>query len=907
MATHKELITSGKFDEKFKRALLDYYCYGFKNLKSFDTKKSQTMSEDWLRLNRVISDYMEWSEDSKLVMFASADSQSMNVNPFHRIYRFCKYNPLTYPMYFLHTMAALSNKFRLRGGVDALDLDDDQRNHLEDIINREVRLKTSDLIYFYPKKLVISDGDDKNKTPNNRLNDLFQIGLVSCEQHKEKGNRHWYLSDLTMRRILDSGVAVDKDFEHHFRSALDFFSKYYLFGEVGMFLLDRFSAGEDSPLRFKHQYFMQSLNDFNILDLLYAIENGKWCKIKYRHGMADRKTELLCYPLEIRISNMQGRESLMYYEPFHRSYTALRIEFIDSIEFYDDKRIKTFLAQKEIQKEYHTSSGSVDADIINARKAIQYSWGVSTTKEQKNNAVNPVKPHFVSLQIAYNPETEYYIWNRLKRECRFGMVSEKDEKQYISFSVGVSDEVELRPWVRSFYSRILSCDGMDSDGFSVDADVKNIVELLRNDLTLAQEKWNPPVSGMDKWGLSEHVLALLGNGTKAREHDLLFNEIFSIYYYIIADVFTQLCSGTVDKAYTENEIDEVIARSFHKYYLKIGEETENLLPSEIKELLFFGGFLKETKKIVKEEYKLGKNLDTSVFSHKAKEVAVYLPKYACEPDMEMYRDVIPLSTMELRWLKTIVCDKDQKIHLFMSDAEIDMLDDLLKQYIPSLRPIPMDKVIFFDRFHFPEKTSKREAAVLNTLLQSIYDQKTVHITYHTMKNRTKIDSEFRPIILEFSKRNNRFQGFFQECSNNTIYIMNISQIEKVMETDTSFDHAVIEQDFNAFRDQDMVSVEVEFYNVHNMADRILTEFSPWRKRCSYDPETGLYKLTIFYQKTDELDLVVRLLGYGGNVHFVDKEHSICKEIQSRMDRQMELFHNDQRIHSGRKCGNIDDE
>lgn len=34
MATHKELITSGKFDEKFKRALLDYYNYGFKNLGS---------------------------------------------------------------------------------------------------------------------------------------------------------------------------------------------------------------------------------------------------------------------------------------------------------------------------------------------------------------------------------------------------------------------------------------------------------------------------------------------------------------------------------------------------------------------------------------------------------------------------------------------------------------------------------------------------------------------------------------------------------------------------------------------------------------------------------------------------------------------------------------------------------
>ena len=146
MATHKELITAGKFDEKFKRALLDYYSYGFKCLGSFDAKKHQTISEDWLRLNRIIADYMKWSEDRNDVMFASEDSQSMDSNPFHRIYRFCKYNPLTYPAYFLHTLAALGKSFQLRGGVDALGLDDDQRIHLEDVLERQEDLKTSDLI-----------------------------------------------------------------------------------------------------------------------------------------------------------------------------------------------------------------------------------------------------------------------------------------------------------------------------------------------------------------------------------------------------------------------------------------------------------------------------------------------------------------------------------------------------------------------------------------------------------------------------------------------------------------------------------------------------------------------------------------------------------------------------------------
>lgn len=707
MATHKELITSGKFDEKFKRALLDYYNYGFKKLGSFEAKKRQTVSEDWLRLNRVISDYLEWSDDRNAVMFASADSQSMEENPFHRIYRFCKYKPLTYPSYFLHTMADLCSKFSLRDGLDTLDLDEDQRLHLEDVLESQSKLKTSDLIFFYTEALALTEGDDKNKTPNNRLNDLLLLGLVECEQYKSKGDRRWSLPELTIGNILKTGLTVDKDFEHHLYSTLDFFSKHYLFGEVGTFLLDRFSDGEVSPFRFKHEYFMQSLNDFNIVDLLYAIENGKWCKIKYSHGTAGFETELLCYPLEIRVSNMQGREFLMYYEPFRRSYTALRIEFIDSIEYFEDKKVKSILTQEG----YHTSSESVDADIANAQKSIQYSWGVATTKRQEGNAINPVVPHSVSLQIAYNPDTDYYIVNRLNRERRFGTVSDPDENSYLRFSINISDEVELRPWMRSFYSRIMSCDGMDTDTFSLDTDVENIVGLLlRDTLTPPHKRVNPPT--FDRWDIPATVIKALGSGTKAREHDLIFNEVFSIYYYVIADVFTQLCSGKSGESYTEKEIEEIIARSFNKYYLRIGEETEDLLPSEIKELLLFGGFLEKTSKVVEIS-------QSNAMFKETKQVVSYLPKYTCKPGIDFYRDVVPISKMELRWLKTII--QDNRIRLFMSNSEINVINDLLNQYAPTFSPLPMEKVIFFDRFHFPENNPKRMASVLDTLLEGIYN------------------------------------------------------------------------------------------------------------------------------------------------------------------------------------------
>ena len=885
MAIHKELITAGKFDEKFKRALLDYYSYGFKCLGSFDSKKRQTLSEDWLRLNRIIADYMKWSEDCNDVMFASEDSQSMETNPFHRIYRFCKYNPLTYPAYFLHTMAALSKSFQLRGGLDALGLDDDLRMHLEDVIERQEDLKTSDLLCFYSEKLAPSVGDDRNKTPNNRLADLERLGLVSCRQKGGvkggKGDRRWSLPLFTIGTILDAGNKVSKDFEHHLHSALDFFSKYYLLGEVGTFLLDRIYSDDVSPFRLKHEYFMQALNDFNIADLLHAIEHTKWCKIKYRHGIRNAEREILCYPLEIRISNINGREFLMCYEPFKRSYTALRIEFIDAIEFFEDSKVKRILAQTG----YHPLSETVDTDISNARESLKYSWGVSSTKEPIGNAQSIAVPHPVNFKIAYTPKQDYFIVNRLYRERRFGYLEKPDGSTYLHFSVNVSDATELRPWMRSFYSRIASCDGMETDAFSLDDDVENVVRVLIQD-ELPSKRQNSPKRILPRWEIPDDAKKMLGSGAKAREHDLLFNEVFCIYYYIIADVFVRLSSSTKEKSYNKQEILRVIEDSFNKFYLLIGQETESLLPDEILELLIDGGFLDRIDRTIPGAYETVRNDAGTGYVKRQKTEKAYVSKYVCDPDVELYRDVVPLTTLELRWLKTIV--RDQKMKLFFSKEEITLLQNLLDENTPSIRALPMNKVVFFDRFRFTEKNARRETAVLATILEGIYDQRTVHLKYHTNQKGPR-HGEFKPIVLEFSKRNNRFQGYFQNCKTNAILTINIAQIETATETGTAFDYSATEIALADYRKNNTTSVEIEFSNVKNIVDRILTEFSPWEKRCSYDAKTRKYRLTIFYQKPDELDLVVRLLGYGAYLRFVDKEHPIFQEIQLRMKKQMELI------------------
>lgn len=848
-------------------------------------KKHQTISEDWLRLNRIIADYMKWSEDRNDVMFASEDSQSMDSNPFHRIYRFCKYNPLTYPAYFLHTMAALSKSFHLRGSVDVLGLDDDLRMHLEDVIERQEDLKTSDLLCFYTEKLAPSVGDDRNKTPNNRLADLERLGLVTCRQKGGakggKGDRRWSLPLFTIGTILDAGNKVSKNFEHHLHSALDFFSKYYLLGEVGTFILDRIYSDDVSPFRFKHEYFMQALNDFNIADLLYAIEHNKWCKIKYRHGIRNAERDILCYPLEIRISNMNGREFLMCYEPFKRSYTALRIEFIDAIEFFDDSKVKRILAQTG----YHLLSETVDTDISNARESLKYSWGVSSTKEPIGNAQSIAVPHPVNFKIAYTPKQDYFIVNRLYRERRIGYLEKPDGSTHLHFSVNVSDETELRPWMRSFYSRIVSCDGMETDAFSLDDDVEDVVRVLIRD-ELPSKRQNSPKRILPRWEIPDDAKIILGSGGKAREHDLLFNEVFCIYYYIIADVFVRLSSSTKEKSYNKQEILQAIEDSFNKFYLLIGQETESLLPDEILELLIDGGFLERIDRPIPGAYETVKNDAGTGYLKRQKTEKAYVSKYACEPGVELYRDVVPLTILELRWLKTVI--NDQKMNLFFSGDEIALLKKLLNENAANLNALPMNKVVFFDRFRFTEKNTRRETAVLSTILEGIYDHKTVRLKYHT-NHKGPRHGEFRPIVLEFPKRNNRFQGYFQKCKTGAIFTFNIAQIETAIETDTPFDYYAAEMDLAEYRKNNTTSVEIEFSNVKNIVDRILTEFSPWEKRCSYDAKTRMYRLTIFYQTLDELDLVVRLLGYGANIRFVDKAHPIFMEIQQRMNRQMDLI------------------
>lgn len=735
---------------------------------------------------------------------------------------------------------------------------------MKEAVHQNSGLLASQLQCLFPNDIGLFCGD--NTAINYSLSGLENLKVIkkiaSSENNKKAAENIWRLRGKTLSELLENGSDIfsneETDFETAFYSAIDFYSRYYVLGICGSFIKDRMNrlgTAEKSAFRFKHEYFMQSLNDFNLIDLLYVIENDKWCEIRYSHGTAGFSSKILCKPLEVRISSTSGREFLVFYNPIKRSCTNLRLEFIEDIIAYEEVDVLKALEKNSISRYI------VDADLANSRESLKYMWGVSFSSKQDGNAIVPVEAEDVKLTIEYDDKKEYFIRNRILRESRGTIrptgVSIQPDKGIISFGARVSDPKEMRPWIRSLYSRLLSVEGVETETFSVLEDVEKYINGIGD---FKEEKRSEPV----RWADNAATLGRIPNGEKVRIHELLFNEVFGVYYYIIAEIILICCSVENRTSMPKRQIDDIVKKVENWYKNKGGRKTFKLSMKEVYALLNTNAF--------------GQNFEI----HGEKRTRF---QYACDSEIEFYKDVLPLTILEVRWLKSIISDSN--IYCFFNSKQIEFINTFLEEAYPDVKSLPSEYLIFYDRYIVDQPEKDRERSYLYMLVEAIRNERLVCVTYKTNSGNL-ISKTYKPIVVEYSKRNNKFQAQLQACDNNRYDSVNLSQIDYV-EIKEEFDHAQTLKEYEAHRKNKEHPVVIQFFDVRNMADRILTEFSPWRKFCVYDPETNMYTLTLYYNKDEELDLVVRLMGYGNTIHFVDKEHSIAREILYRYTMQRNML------------------
>lgn len=1002
--THQEKISPGSFDGKFKNLMRDYYHYGFLSAREYDDRKNSTHLEDWNRLNRLLRPYFTWSVyDRNTVLFASCDSQDVADNPFHHVYRFCRYTQRD-PQVFFNILFALSGKPGLRnvplnGEVSSrnsellmeslgLDLNSElkrralysylkriedgtfrasavpdtypvdrsdkqllifinkvvgfvhthnrcklsfndsssplpydcnltgekdgeyesiaiENNAQEELAETIVRasgslhecrkyiadhivinkllvefqnlyqsignhtgLTRSQLQCFVPNDKALFVG--KNEALKSPLQKLEFLRLIQNNTDRSPGRtvreNRYALQDATMNILIQTGRSIDQDFINHLRAALEFFSRYYCFGECGIYLLDRLGPEKNhrTPFRFKHDYLMHALNDFNRKDLLDAIEQKKWCRIEYKRAAGSTlSTELLCMPLEIRSSVVNGREFLIFYEPQHRSYTSLRLEFIDAIYLYDDQKVKDTLDNCLGLKPTY-----IESDILNAKRSLLYVWGVSTTPDQEGNAIKETIPTTVRLLIKYDPSEEYYIYNRIYRESRLDnrltylennsalfrdVLSDSDyynahngifeHDGLLELRIQVTDPHEMIPWIRSFYSRIMEY--TEDSGCSLEEDVREI-----------NRRYKEP------WGLSAGIKKELGKGLEARGHEQIFHEMFGTYYYMTADFLSRIFKES-KRSLSQEVLDKLAMDSISCHYDKSGESTSELIKNELDDLCLNESF--------------GKYSSDSGF----------IPRYSFDAKTNIYRDIIPLSEMELRWLKTII-NEPRFAAFFKNTGEVSAIETFLEENAPEIEPLPTARIVYYDRYQLSTKGMNLENKYLGPLSECIRNRISVNITYLTRYKKT-VTAVFDPAVIEYSCRNNNLQLYARSHRNGKVSLINLSRIQNLSPSVQKYDYQTAMDCYKKYREDNKRSVEILFYNEKNNADRILTEFAPWDKRCTLDRNRDLFNLKIFYQSIDETDIVTRLMGYGSAIRFADPDHDIAKEMQTRIGRQADIF------------------
>jgi len=378
---YSELIKSFGRIRAYMRS---FYVYGFRRRDEFGQKSARGYDDERRRLESWLGDYMTFRQDvSGRRFFLSVDSRAIDRNPLYRAFRAKSFTDRDIMLHF-HLMDILA----VSGGLPIFDI-------MEALAERLNAFETPD----YPDE----------STVRRKLKECEKLGLVE----KEKRGRE------TLYRRRADGVNLET-----WREAIDFFSEAAPLGVIGDFCRDKLKPRP--PLfRFKHHYILNALDGEVMLSLIGAIAGGREATLT----MGRRRVTVA--PLKLYVSAQTGRQYVLAWSPWSRSFSFFRLDAIDAVKPGDaadlpadmDARLRTFMGRV---------------------------WGVSRNGSEATTHLE---------MTVFVGDGEGHIPRRLEREKRCGRVEQLDDHHW-RFTANVYDALEMLPWLRTFIGRIveLKCD-----------------------------------------------------------------------------------------------------------------------------------------------------------------------------------------------------------------------------------------------------------------------------------------------------------------------------------------------------------------------------------------------------------------------------------------------------------------
>ena len=929
-----ELIGTNSFDEIFKNSIRDYYAYGFK---SYDqcSKGSQIARNRWKIFSKVLGEkwYFEKRKNGRNQITLKTMPSGTD-------------NPVD-DLYFLHNLGKigdylnylfdLDSRSKLRGGLSALPVDIEElesvegkngiqklenvdeteysiiRNWLNEMNGDHVDAETERVVRvnrqlnIWSGSTRISPKSFRNKYTNlgNRTEYLYNLGVLAdlrdipkernewlrsqWERYtpeikryynsKISGDHFWYKSSLTMESMIrglceHTESVLEQESINDFKTMCDFFSQYYPMGELGTIISQRCGCMENvydkECFCFKHNYLQKTLYDYNLIDILYAIENQYKCLIEYSHGTNMGLLQEIIIPLEIRISVINGREYVLYYHIGERRIMALRLEFIDKITVFSNIRSIKKVQQRvqktgrKIQRDIisqetvNYDEEEIDHQLLTANQMLPYIWGTdisecAVTEQWKDRLIN------ITIPVIYNLGKEGYIGKRLKKENRF----QQNEKHLSLFPTK-----ELRNWMRSFYMRINAAPDTVIDSFSIYSDVEAMWNVYFNKKILAGGG-RAAHEHKDVEDNIEYGYMIEGDIVPSTEgHGALFNELFSKYAIVLAEAVLG-CS----KENTSVNLDEILEQKIQKAFGYYSQDEIHKVRAELSLYI-------QNSELVDKE---GKS------------------RFILENGDYLY-NLLPLTKMELRWLLTVL--EDPLARIFLSEDQIAAAKRIIQDSPLDIQAFQLGVINYFDRYYSENKVtvgkknsiqdgrhSKKELYYIRTVYQAMKEQTRLRIEYFNWEGKKRY-AVCSPVWIEYSRRDDVFRVWYVQNEKNKIRKINISRVTKItVLSDKKYNKDEQRAKLKKLYEATMTSIKVEFYQGdRNLPDRILTEFSLWKKKCVYDILTSKYAMTLYYSTLDEKEILIRLLGYGPYIRVIAPENNyVLCELKRRITVQKDLI------------------
>lgn len=242
---------------------------------------------------------------------------------------------------------------------------------------------------------------------------------------------------------------------------------------------------------------------------------------------------------------------------------------------------------------------------------------------------------------------------------------------------------------------------------------------------------------------------------------------------------------------------------------------------------------------------------------------------------------MPITNIEKSWLKAI--SNDPRFELFVVDYDKSKLDDIEPLY-------EQEQFKYYDKYSdgddFGNCYYQKYFRKINTALEN---STPVKIVYQNPKGRITIN-HYIPIKFEFSPKDDKFRFFAARIRNGKLidYVcLNMGRILDVRNSNETYKGKLnLEPHLEKFDCEEPVVVEI--YNDRNAIERFMVEFSTYRKNSEFDDNTQTCTTKIYYRKTDEIEVLIKLLSFGPTLKIIGPERFL-KLFKYRIKKQYEMI------------------